>query len=99
MKTQKQEENSLKVTAQEMKAAQALGKGHPEYDPKIYYGDLVWTRVISRTRVGEELVETFPFGQDIAADKKTTKLKVKDRSILGKELYNPENYESEELPL
>ena len=65
----------------------------------VFYGDLVWTRVISRTQVGEEVVETFPFGVDIAADKKTTKFKVKARSKFGKELYNPENYEPEELPL
>ena len=82
-----------------MKAAQARGKGDPDYDPMVFYGDLVWTRVISRTQVGEEVVETFPFGVDIAADKKTTKFKVKARSMLGKELYNPENYEPEELPL
>ena len=59
----------------------------------------MWTRVISRTQVGEELVETFSFGPDISADKKTTKFKVKDRSVLGKELYSPDNYEPEELPL
>ena len=59
----------------------------------------MWTRVISRAEVGAEVVETFLFGPDIAADKKTTKFKVKDRSFLGKELYNPENYEEDELPL
>ena len=66
-----------------MKVAQVKGKDHPDYDPKVYYGDLVWTRVISRNQVGEEVVETFLFGQDIAADKKATKFKVKDRSKFG----------------
>ena len=82
-----------------MKAAQALGKGHPDYDPTVYYGDLLWTQVIARGQMGADVVVTFPFGSDIAADRKVTKFKVKGKSKFGNELYSPDGYESEKLPL
>ena len=49
MKIDTQEKKVQKVTGQEKKAAQALGKEHPDYNPISYYGDLLWTRVIARS--------------------------------------------------
>ena len=88
-----------KITAEEKKAAQALGKEHPDYNPIVYYGDLLWTRLMARSLGVENPPQTFLLGPDIAQDKKKTKFKVKDRVKLGKELYNPESYEPEKLPL
>ena len=79
-----------------MKAAQQRGKDHPDYDPVVYYGDLLWTRVMSRTEIDAKLVETFDLGPDIDEDREEVKHAVSDLALFGRELFNPNTFSEEQ---
>ena len=88
---------SKKLTVlQAMKAAQQRGKDHPDYDPVVYYGDLLWTRVMSRAEIDARLVETFDLGPDVYEDRQEVKHAVAGRALFGKELFNPNTFSAEQ---
>jgi hypothetical protein len=91
---------SKKLTVlQAMKVAQQRGKDHPDYDARVYYGDLLWTRVIPRAPVGVSVFETYEIGPDIQSDRQKVKSKVRGKKNLGKELFNPDTFKADHSPL
>lgn len=67
-----------------MKAARTLGKNNPDYDPLVYYGDSLWTRVKSRAQLEVKRIVTFDLGPDIKEDFVEVKHKVNNILFLGK---------------
>ena len=82
-----------------MKAAQQRGKDHPDYDPVVYYGDLLWTRVMSRSVIEARVVETFDLGPDVAEDRQEVKHAVSGMALHGKELFNPNTFSRDQSSL
>ena len=60
-----------------MKVAQKKGKEDPDYDPVLFYGNLLWTRVKARKQFNAQRIVTFPLGPDIEKDIPETRHRVK----------------------
>ena len=57
---------------EQVKEQKLIGKTHIDYDPKIFYGNLLWTRVKSRAQLKARRIITFELGSDIAFDREKT---------------------------
>ena len=71
-----QQQLDRRALAGARKKAEKLGKNHPDYDPKVFYGELEWTRIKSREQFGVSKIITFRIGPDIAQNMAKTEYKV-----------------------
>ena len=77
---------------QNLKAAQQRGKLDQDYDARVYYGDLLWTRVRTRADLDDKDIATYNFGEDLEEDRQEVRHAVTDKALWGKELFCPNTF-------